>query len=203
MKWIWLVFLCSTLTAEPVNLWSGRSQNLPGTGKWVLAAEHGRVLGSGEGEARVDIPALADGATLDAFLTRNGKPQKVRFHSPRPLTGVSIPEVDNNRTAQKLSALGAQTENKGKIGFRFPDKCDFPLNLGADFEVITMLRAKNPGQLSVLYDKKEQFLDINGDFTCAILRKGLKITIVFTPEFDLDNIENVLLVKQRLKENEK
>ncbi len=216
-----LFLLAFSLNAnEVVNLWSGRDQTLPGNGAWSIAAEHGRILASGDGTVRFELPALADGATLDTVLTRDGKAQKVRFHSPKPLTGIyagcqDLPKKKENRLIQyglpaafkrlpEIWFCGAfPPKVAGRLFFVFADRRDFPQNIGNDWESISLKRAKNPGRLSVLYDKKEQSLGLDGDFTYAMLRKNKKIVVVFSPEFDLEKIENVLLLKQLVEENEK
>ena len=85
-----------------------------------------------------------------------------------------------------------------KIGIPEP-----PPKFGNVYDEISLIRAKNHGRLSVLYEKKEQLLDLTGVFFCAVLRKGEKTTVVFSPEMDLDEIENILLIKQILKEESK
>lgn len=216
-----LFLLALSLNAdEVVNLWSGRDQTLPGNGAWSLAAEHGRILASGDGPARFELPALADGATLDAVLTRGGKTQKVRFHSPKPLTGIYAGCQDLSKKKEKLLIqyglpaafkrlpeiwfCGAfPPKAAGRLFFFFADRRDFPRNIGKDWESISLEHAKNPGYLSVLYNKNEQELKLDGDFTYAVLRKNNKLVVVFSPEFDLEKIENVLLLKRLAKENEK
>ena len=36
-----------------LNLWSGKSYDFPGNGKWQIVAKHGRVLASGDGRMRL------------------------------------------------------------------------------------------------------------------------------------------------------
>ena len=203
--------------AETVHLWSGREQSLPGTGKWELTAAHGRILASGDGEVRFFIPALADGTALDTVLTGNNMRKTLRFHSPKLLTGIHAGtlELPENRK-KSLISLGLTPSwrekpqiwfcgnfppaAEGRIFLVFPDRRDFPVNIGNVYDEVSMLRAKNRGSLSVFCDRKEQQLDLNGDFFCAVLRRDKKTIVVFSPDFDPDNIESVLLIKQILKE---
>ena len=206
--------------SEIVNLWSDREIVMPGTGKWVLTAPHGRILASGNGEARFLIPALANSTTSDAALIRNNKKQMLRFHSPKPLTDINAGMLElPEKQKRALIRMGMPSPSKdrpeiwfcgsfppddiGRIFLVFPDRRDFPMNIGNVYDEILLIRAKKHGRLSVLYDKKEQALDLNGAFSCAVLRKGKKTTVVFSPELDLDEIENILLIKQILKEESK
>jgi hypothetical protein len=85
--------------------------------------------------------------------------------------------------------------------FVFPRKEDFPLKLDDKWTTISLHRTKNSGCLSVLYDEKDKVLDNNGNFTYAILKKNGRVVIVFSPDFDLKNIENVLLIKYIIENN--
>ena len=85
--------------------------------------------------------------------------------------------------------------------FVFPGKEDFPLKLDGKWTTISLHRTKNSGCLSVLYDEKDKVLDNNGKCTYAILKKNGRVVIVFSPDFDLKNIENVLLIKYSIEKN--
>ncbi|OQA87552.1 MAG: hypothetical protein BWY31_00720 [Lentisphaerae bacterium ADurb.Bin242] len=209
---------------DVTDLWSGREQTLPGNGAWILAAEHGRILSSGNGDVKIHFPALEDGSTLDAVLTCGEKRQKVKFHSPKPLIGLTM--VSDNTAGRRVSTLhrygvGLLAEpplahpgallvtsqwpnqfNNERI-LLFPDKRDFPLNIAGNRKEISLHCAKNPGSLSVLYDKKEQVLDLRGTFSYVVLRDGKRKVVVFTPEFDLDQIDNVLFIRQLAEEKQK
>lgn len=207
--------------SEMMDLWSDREIVMPGTGKWELTSFHGRILATGNGEARFSIPPLVSGTTLDAALIRNNRKQRLRFHSPKPLTGINAGMLElPEKQKRALIRLGVPSSSKkdrpeiwfcgafppngtGRIFLVFPDRRDFPMNIGNVYDEISLIRAKNHGRLSVLYEKKEQLLDLTGVFFCAVLRKGEKTTVVFSPEMDLDEIENILLIKQILKEESK
>lgn len=206
--------------SEIVNLWSNQEIVMPGTGKWKLTAPHGRILAAGDGEARFLISSLVDGTTLDAVLIRNDRKQMLRFHSPKPLTGIYADMLNLSEKQKKtLIRLGLPSswkeqpeirfcgifphDDTGRIFLVFPDRHDFPMNIGNDCDSVALIHGKNHGRLSVLYDKKEHRLDLNGDFSCAVLRKGEKTVVVFSPDLDLNEIENILLIKQIIKEESK
>ena len=203
---------------ETIHLWSGRLVTLPGNDSWQICAEHGRILASGKGDVRIDLPPLEPGSTLDAELIRNGKKQKLRFHSQKVLQG-HVATMDNSLPdSVPLYKLGCGILAEPSSGrpdkptftgnfpetlfsfltFCFPDKQDFPLTIGEKWDSVSAFRAKNPGTLRVLYDKKEQILDIRGNFTYILLKSEGKQLFIFPPDFNLDNVDNVLLLKQLL-----
>ncbi len=192
--------------------WSGREVVLAGHGPWQLTAEHGRILAAGNGEMRFALPPLIAGTTLDALLTQNGKSQRVLFYSPHPLAGISagIRELPGAK-ARRLAEYGLNlTDNTNmphlicgalppemdeKCILSFPARSDFPLDPGNDWSSITLLRTENSGSISMESRRQSLNLDLSGDFTCVILRKTEKILVIFSPEFDLEKIENLLLLK--------
>ena len=103
-----------------LNLWSGKLCDLPGYGKWQIAAKHGRVLAEGNGNIRFQIPALQAGSSLDAYLIINGKKQKLCFYSPRILRGISAVTYDLNLKCKKgLQSLGVNIEQKKESNIAF------------------------------------------------------------------------------------
>ena len=206
---------------ETIHLWSGRLVTLPGNGSWQICAEHGRILASGNGDVRVELPPLEPGTALDADLIRNGKKRKLRFHSQKMLHR-HVATVDNSLPdSVPLYKLGCGILAEPSIvrsdqptftgnfpetlscfrTFCFPDKRDFPLTIGKKWDSVSAFRAKNPGTLSVLYDKKEQILDMTGNFTYILLKFEGKQLFIFSPDFNLDNVDNVLLLKELLDQN--
>ena len=203
---------------ETIHLWSGRIVTFPGNGSWQICAEHGRILASGKGDVRIELPPLEPGSTLDAELIRNGRKRKLRFHSQKVLRG-HVATMDHSLPdSVPLYQLGCGILAEASIVrpdkptftgnfpetlssfliFCFPDKRDFPLAIGKKWDSVSAFRAKNPGTLSVLYDKREQFLDMTGNFTYILLKTGEKQLFIFSPDFNLDNVDNVLLLKQLL-----
>ncbi len=220
MKKIFCVLFAMTIgvivySEEVMNLWSGQDIVLPQHGKWQIIAPHGRILTSGNGRVTFQIPALVAEATLDATLIINGKSQDVKFYSPKVLVGKSA-FLSDEYFFKKLTQYGIKNQdcniffaralpkniNDGKT-FVFPDKLDFPLPLGDKWQEISMFRAKILGTLSVLIDKKEQFADINGDFSYIMLKKDNKELIIFSPNFNFDNIDNIILLKKLIERESK
>ena len=206
---------------ETIHLWSGRIVTLPGNGSWQICAEHGRILASGKGDVRIELPPLEPGSTLDAELIRNCRKRKLRFHSQKVLQG-HVATMDNSLPdSVPLYELGCGILAEPSIvrpdkptftgnfpetlscfrTFCFPDKRDFPLAIGKKWDSVSAFHAKNPGMLSVLYDKREQILDMTGNFTYILLKTGGKQLFVFSPDFNLDNVDNVLLLKQLLDDD--
>lgn len=201
-----------------LNLWSGKLYDFPGDGKWQLVAAHGRVLAEGNGCIRFQLPALPAGSSLDAYLENGGKKQKLCFYSPRLFTGIQATAFDLNIKHEKIlqnsgvllvslkgKSIGFAThivENfPGKILFVFPQKKDFPLKLDDKWTTISLHHTKNSGRLSVLYNEKEKILDNNGSCTYVKLKKRGRYVIMFSPDFDLENIENALLIKHIAENN--
>ena len=93
------------------------------------------------------------------------------------------------------------TESPGnKLTLCFPDKRDFPLVIGGNWEEFSGGRAKNPGVLSVYYDRKELKLDLRGDLTYLKLESPGRRIVIITPDLDWDNIDNVLFIRQLMEE---
>ena len=53
----------------------------------------------------------------------------------------------------------------------------------------------------ILYNNNDKVLDNNGNCTYAMLKKNGRVVIVFSPDFELENIENVLLIKYSIEKN--
>ncbi len=216
---------CALQAEEVLNLWSGREITLPGNGNWTLFAEHGRILATGNGEIRFEVAALERGMSLDAKLTIGKKSQKIRFYPPELLYGINITS-DNTVSDKILSALiemgagllaepsfvhpeipavvGLLPENAvNKITLCFMGKSDFPLDIKQKWEKISVVRAKNPGTLGISYNKDEQIMDNSGNLTYIMLQHDNRCVVIFSPEFDLDLIDNVLLIKQIIEEKRK
>ena len=213
-----LVFPAGLIAGEVLDLWSGREIVLPGTGGWTLSTGHGRVLRAGSDEARFTLPPLADGATLDATLNRGKESHKLRFHSPAPLTGVRASLIDLPPEKRTLFLQYGLPENPGgspeirfcgifppetekiRLAFVFPERRDFPLRFEQEWEEISLRRTKNPGCLDIVSGRHDRQLDLDGTFTCAVLRRNGRTIVVFSPDFDLGKIENILLIQKLLEE---
>ena len=212
-----LSFFCGA-DETVLNLWSGKSYDLPGNGKWQIIAAHGRVLSEGHGNIRFQIPALQPGAVLESYLKTETEKRKLCFYSSRLFAGIQATAFDLNLKHEKfLQNVGFIIKEKsrqdigfasnitedfsGKIMFVFPCKEDFPLKLDEKWTTISLHRIKNLGCLSLLYNNNDKVLDNNGNCTYAMLKKNGRVVIVFSPDFELENIENVLLIKYSIEKN--
>lgn len=201
-----------------LNLWSGKWCDLAGQGKWQIAAKHGRVLAAGNGNIRFQIPALQADSTLDAYLIMHGKKQELCFYSPLILSRVSAEAFDLDLKCEKvLQSLGVSIKQKkksniafasyiaesysGKLLFVFTEKKDFPLKLGGEWTKTSLHRTKNSGCLSILYNAQEKLVDCNGECTYIQLEQDNRVVIVFSPDFNMENIENALLIKYIIENN--
>ena len=217
-----IVFLvvCTTekvFAEATIDLWSGQENRLPYSGIWQVATEHGRVIASGNGPVRFAVPELTDGTTLTAVLSVGKEQFRLRFHSSKVLNGMAFSaDGDDVKLIKILSKYGGVLKNRGSaaeiqppwVSMRwekdfpgeyalfFPSKYDFPLDAGKEWTGIRFVKTGSGGSLSLTFDKKEQILDLNGTFTYAILQSVKKTAIVFTPSFDLNRIDNILLVKK-------
>ncbi len=210
-----LMLPCFWLSAEEVtDVWSGQEASLSGNGTWRLESGHGRILASGVGEVRFTLPAMTDGTNLDAVLVVNGEKRKVRVWAPAllnlPKSG--IPGLDRRLLSPPPPEEGADVravqefdpENQaGKILLVFPDKRDFPLPLGNGWDRVSWNTARIPGCLALSLDRKEKCADVNGSGAYLELEKKGKRVILFSPSFDFSRIENILLIKNLIRENAK
>ncbi len=220
-----LILLGCSLYAENItNLWSGREIVLPGNGAWTLSAGHGRSLASGSGGIRFEVAALEPGTTLDAVLTLGESKRKVRFYSPELLYGTAYTLNDApHKIVQTMHQMGAGVltepaeirpsipsiaggfpeKTTCKMTLCFMEKQDFPLTIGKKWDRISGVRTKNPGAMSVSYSEDEQIIDNSGCLTYIMLQHDNRTFVIFSPEFDLDLIDNALLIKQLTEEKQK
>ncbi len=209
-----------------INLHAGRLQEIPvpvAEGeKWELIAEHGRLLGEGTGKASVQVAELEPGTSLDAIFKTGKNQEKLRFWS-FPLLSFEIQAESSKLERIFNTQLRAGTvppekepvivatehidqtvfKPQKKIFLVFPDKSEFPLDLVGKWEGISLHRAKISGTLGVILEKKERTLNLDGDFSYAILRRGPQKVIVFSPGFEFDEIENIVLIRKLLQEKQK
>jgi len=225
--------LCSDEQKERQDIWSGKEQTLPGSGKWELITDHGRVLASGNGDVRLNIPELDRGTFLDAELALDGVKTRIRVWSPEILSGYYAEYGEDSKRLRRIFIdhgitplpLSKDSDMKkyrvkiknqpeiviadhymvedGKLTLVFPDRRDFPVAVGEKWVNLSLSRAKIQGSLSVLMEKREQILNNCGDYSYAILAEGKTRVVVFSQDFDFDKIENILLIKKILEENSK
>ena len=198
--------------AGPVELWSGQWCELPGNGKWQIVAGHGRVLASGSGAIRFQLPPLKAGTTLNADLKTADGIEKLRFHSPAPLSGITAAEVDLPISLCKLLkqygvnftekpdtdivfSSSVQNAPAGKLQLVFTRKSDFPITFEKTWKTICDCDVRAPGTLGINFTRQEKIIDNNGEYNYIYLEKNQRKLVIFPPGFDLKNIENVILLK--------
>jgi hypothetical protein len=201
-----------------VELWSGKWCELPGSGKWQLVAKHGRVLASGNGSIRFQLPPLKAGTTLNADLKTANGVKKLRFHSPAPLSGITATEFELPAAQLKLlKNYGVNFTEKsntnivfsssiqklppGKLQLLFTQKADFPITFEKTWKTICDCDVSAPGSLGINFTKQEKIIDNNGEYNYITLEKDQRKLVIFPPGFDLNNIENVILLKYIIETN--
>ena len=207
-----LAALPAALGAEPLNFWSGQWCELPGNGKWQIVAKHGRVLASGNGAIKFQLPPLKAGTALTADLKTEKGVLNLRFHSPAPLSGITATEVDLpaalfkqlknygvNFTGTPENNIVFSTSIKnaapGKLLLVFTQKSDFPITFEKTWKTICDCDVSVPGTLGISFTKQEKIIDNNGEYNYIQLEKDKRKLFIFPPDFDLKNIENVVLLK--------
>ena len=218
-----LTMTCGVLFAETlpvIHVWSGREQvlPLPEGSSWVLVAEHGRELFSGnsQGGARVNLPALAPGAQESASFFVNGRKQAtVCIWPPEILDGFAAKFTDQEgRLDAELRTHGLKFREDAEICIGetpdcgdqealtlcFPERRAFPVPISGLWTEISLHHTKKGGSLSVLYDKREQLADCTGNLGYILLKEQKRRRYLFSPDFDFQSIDNILLLKAILEE---
>ncbi|MBR4902635.1 MAG: hypothetical protein IKZ46_16970 [Victivallales bacterium] len=207
-----------------INIWSGKEQSLPFSAQteWRIESDHGRLLASG-GEAnpiRVSFPALTGKETAVLFIDGK-KTASIAIYPQKLLDGITG-QIDCRR--DELEALGVKQQTDGikpcffisappklsRIGILsyshkiiiFTDKRDFPIKIDpADWNEISFGMNKKKGGLSLIMDEREQIIDSTpGGISWIVARHviGDKV-ILLPPDFDLQNIDNILFIKKELE----
>jgi hypothetical protein len=218
-----LLVSCAVLHAEGlpvIHVWSGREQALPvpAGASWALVAEHGRELVSGSSQdgARLYLPALQSGARESASLFVNGKKQAtVHIWSPEILAGFAAKLTESGeRLSAELRKHGLKFREDAEICFTetpaddnqaalilcFPQRREFPVPIRDHWAEISLHHTKKGGILSVLYDKREQIVDSTGNLGYILLKAEKRRRYLFSPDFDFQSIDNILLLKTILEE---
>ena len=207
-----------------MNIWSGKEQSLPFSAQteWRIESDHGRLLASG-GEAnpiKVSFPALTGKETAVLFIDGK-KTASIAIYPQKLLDGITG-QIDCRR--DELEALGVKQQTDGikpcffisappklsRIGILsyshkviiFTDKRDFPIKINpADWKEISFGMNKKKGGLSLIMDEREQIIDSTpGGISWIVARHviGDKV-ILLPPDFDLQNIDNILFIKKELE----
>ena len=218
-----LVVCGAVLHAEDlpvIHVWSGREQvlPLPEGAAWTLVAEHGRELFSGisQGGARVHLPALQPGTQESVSLFVNGRKQaKVCIWPPQILAGFAARFTDpEGRLAAELRQHGLKFREDAEICIGetpdcgdqeahtlcFPERRAFPVPISGYWSEISLHHTKKGGCLSVLYDQREQIADCSGNLGYILLKAEKRRRYLFSPEFDFQAIDNILLLKAIIEE---
>ncbi len=201
-----------------LNFWSGKSYDFPGNGKWQIVAKHGRVLASGNGSIKFQLPPLKAGTTLNADLKTANGVKKLRFHSPAPLSGITATEFELPAAQLKLLknygvnfteksntdivfSSSIQKLSPGKLQLLFTQKADFPITFEKTWKTICDFDVSATGSLGINFTKQEKIIDNNGEYNYITLEKDQRKLVIFPPGFDLKNIENVILLKYIIETN--
>ena len=207
-----------------INIWSGKEQSLPFSAQteWRIESDHGRLLASG-GEAnpiKVSFPILTGKETAVLFIDGK-KTASIAIYPQKLLDGITG-QIDCRR--DELEALGVKQQTDGikpcffisappklsRIGILsyshkvviFTDKRDFPIKIDpADWNEISFGMNKKKGGLSLIMDEREQIIDSTpGGISWIVARHviGDKV-ILLPPDFDLQNIDNILFIKKELE----
>ncbi len=218
-----LVVCGAVLHAEDlpvIHVWSGWEQvlPLPEGAAWTLVAEHGRELFSGisQGGARLHLPALQPGAQESVSLFVNGRKQaKVCIWPPQILASFAAKFTDpGGRLAAELRKHGLKFREDAEICIgETPDCGDqealtlcflerraFPVPISGYWSEISLHHTKKGGCLSVLYDQREQIADCSGNLGYILLKAEKRRRYLFSPEFDFQAIDNILLLKAIIEE---
>ena len=207
-----------------INIWSGKEQSLPFSAQteWRIESDHSRLLASG-GEAnpiKVSFPILTGKETAVLFIDGK-KTASIAIYPQKLLDGITG-QIECHRS--ELEALGVKQQTDGfkpcffipatpklsRIGILsyaakiviFTDRRDFPIKIDpADWTDISMGMAKKKGGLSLIMDEREQLIDNTPGGVAWIIARhdiGDKV-ILLPPDFDLQNIDNVLFIKKELE----
>jgi len=206
------------------RIFSGEEVLLPYNGEsWTLKTLHGRVIAAGTGEIRLNLAALEPGATQEAELQIAGQiTQKITIYSPQPLAGyrfftpleirpaeqkilqkrgMKLVDADDNEEEPEPAPKVAVYDHfpadfQGSLALVFPAKGDFPLDLGATWQQVSLVRTAAGGDLSITMDNTMQVIDNKGNYTYAVLTRPHLTVVVFNTQFKLEQLENLLLLKQ-------
>lgn len=209
-----------------INVWSGREQSLSFIARdgWRLEAEHGRLLANGQttGAIKLTFPVLT--GKEQAILFVDG--QKVAYLAIHPMKLLDGISADCRLHGEALERLGVRNklsaEEDGSCFFIpfslldgmldephsatakyvvFTERRDFPINIRDEWTELSVGINRKKGTFSVIMEKRERIIDNTGgggSWIVAHGRKGEKI-LLLPPEFDLEDVNNILLIKMELE----
>lgn len=221
-----LAALCSVVladTLQTINAWSGREMQLPFEAKqnWTIESEHGRTVIplQSSGTIKATFPPLAGKETL--ILSVDGeKRARIALHPQRLLAeivaecrchrdeleafGVIHKSASEEEAPECIFANASELrdakDTSAKTIVLFTDKRDFPMPIAAEWQEIRFGIHKSKGTLGIVMEGSQQQLDYtNGSIAwlVATQENGAKI-VLLPPEFDLDDIDNILFLKKTL-----
>lgn len=197
---------------------------------WLLLAEHDRRLDgqAGPGQVIVRLPSLVAGSTEKAKLIVDGQPvARIVIWSPKILAGLEADLADARRTVadalthqgllqskrtkaadHAVSVVAAPTQARPEgLSLLFAERHDLPVTIKSRWSDIAFGRSTQPGRLGVIYDDKEQIIYDRGNLTYVVLseknlasHKAKSRLIILTPDFDFQDIDNIVLLKSLIKE---
>ena len=214
------------MSLPTINVWSGREQSLPFVARdgWRLEAEHGRLLANEQttGAIKFSFPALT-GKEQAILFVDGQKVVRLAIHPVKLLDGIS---ADCRLHGEALERLGVRnklsSEETGSCFFIpfslleemlnephsanakyvvFTEQRDFPINIRDEWTEFSVGINRKNGTFSVIMENRERIIDNTGgggSWIVAYCRKGEKI-LLLPPEFDLEDVNNILLIKMELE----
>ena len=213
------------LASENLPLWSGREQTLPGNGKWELLSSHGRVLATGTGDIKIQLAALADGARVQAKLKTENNTRDVTLLSPRIFAGIAatfacegsspLPEkfnelgmvdakeitiyMDSATPMPRIHIADKMMVVENDLTLVFPQNEDFPIQIGQNWEKISLNTAKQSGTLGVYINGNDQTVTCCGNGNFIEMLQGNTKVVLFEPDFDLDEPNNIITIENLME----
>ena len=198
---------------------------------WLLLAEHDRRLDgkTTPGQVVVSLPPLVSGSTETATLIIDGRAAaRIVIWSPQILAGQDADLADANHTvAEALTRQGLQSRHAGAANYAvsviasptqarpvglsllFADRRDLPITIAPQWSDVAFGRAAKPGRLGVIYDGKEQIIHDHGHLAYVVLsekhladNKVKSRLVIMTPDFDFQDIDNVVLLQSLIQEHQ-
>ena len=196
---------------------------------WLLLAERDRRL---DGQAAVSRRSLSlvAGSTEKAKLIVDGQPvARIVIWSPKILAGLEADLADARRTVadaltgqgllqskrtkaadRAVSVVAAPTQARPEgLSLLFAERRDLPVAIESRWSDVAFGSSTQPGRLGVIYDDKEQIIYDRGNLTYVVLsekrlavHKAKSRLIILTPDFDFQNIDNIVLLKSLIKEHQ-
>ena len=213
------------LASESLPLWSGREQTLPGNGKWELLSSHGRVLATGTGDIKIQLAALADGARVQAKLKTENNTRDVTLLSPRIFAGIAatfacknsspLPEkfydlgmvdakeitvyMDCDTSMPRIHIADKMMVVENDLTMIFPQHEDFPIQIGQNWERISLSTAEESGTLGVYINGNDQTATCCGNGNVIEMTRGKTKVVLFEQDFNFDEPNNIITIENLME----